>query len=289
MSKFIFFAGKGGVGKTSMASATALACARKGHKTLIVTTDPASNLADVFEHEIGHKTTEIVRDLFAMEISPDAATAEYKARMLEPIRQLFPDSVVKIMEEQLNSPCTAEVAAFDKFIDFMNDSEYDVVIFDTAPTGHTLRLLELPLDWKKAIEASEQGSGQTCIGSVQTLQESKAKYEKAIELMRGKGSRFIFVLTPDSTSIYETKRSIDSLAKMMVRPSLLVVNGILPEEECTDPFFKKKSEMQQKYMKQIESVFRIPILRVPLLDTEVKGLPIIERLGGMLYGSTRII
>ncbi len=171
MTRFIFFSGKGGVGKTSMACATAVRCADEGKRTLIVTTDPASNLADVFEQSIGHQITPIagVANLWAMEIDPDRATEEYKDRALAPIRAAFPPPIVKVMEEQMSGPCTSEVAAFDRFTDFLdapaqNGNAFDVVIFDTAPTGHTIRLLELPAEWSQSIDAASQGSGQTCIG-----------------------------------------------------------------------------------------------------------------------------
>ncbi|MBE0447435.1 MAG: TRC40/GET3/ArsA family transport-energizing ATPase [Actinobacteria bacterium] len=190
MTKYIFFSGKGGVGKTTMASATAIFHATEGKKTLIVTTDPASNLADVFEQEIGHriKPIEGIAGLFAMEIDPDEATNEYKERIIGPFREIMPDDVIASLEEQFNSPCTTEMASFDRFVDFMEVDDYDVVIFDTAPTGHTIRLLELPVDWSKHIEESAKGSGQTCLGPVQAIQESKDKYDRATALLKNPDS-----------------------------------------------------------------------------------------------------
>ena len=167
-TKFILFSGKGGVGKTSMACSTAIYNADKGLKTLIVTTDPASNLSDVFEQEIGHSIVKIksIEHLHAMEIDPDKSTEEYKNALLAPMRELFDEDMIKIADEQLSGPCTAEMASFDKFIDFMGNEDYDIIIFDTAPTGHTIRLLELPVDWSKHIEEAAKGSGQTCMGPV---------------------------------------------------------------------------------------------------------------------------
>jgi hypothetical protein len=138
-SRYLFFSGKGGVGKTTMACATAVQEAEIGVKTLIVTTDPASNLADVFEQPIGHQVTAIagVKNLWAMEIDPDKATDEYRERILGPFRQVMPEDVIRLLEEQFRSPCTTEIATFDRFVDFMDGSDFDVVIFDTAPTGHT--------------------------------------------------------------------------------------------------------------------------------------------------------
>lgn len=177
MTRYLFFSGKGGVGKTTIAAATAIHHAQSGSKTLIVTTDPASNLADVFEQEIGHRIAAIrgVPNLHAMEIDPDAATREYKERLIGPYRGLMPEDVIASLEENLSGPCTTEMASFDRFIDFMAGDEYDVIVFDTAPTGHTIRLLELPVDWSRHIEQSAKGSGQTCLGPVQTIRDSKEK------------------------------------------------------------------------------------------------------------------
>jgi arsenite-transporting ATPase len=172
-AQYIFFSGKGGVGKTTMACATAVHYAESGKKTLIITTDPASNLADVFESRIGHKITPLgIENLWGMEIDPDKATEEYRERILAPMRAVMPVSVMKVMEEQFNSPCTTEIASFDRFVDFMvmeqseNEIPYDVIIFDTAPTGHTIRLLELSVDWSKHSEERTKGGGNTCIGPV---------------------------------------------------------------------------------------------------------------------------
>ena len=187
-AEFIFFSGKGGVGKTSMACTTAVRHADEGRRTLIVTTDPASNLADVFEQPIGHQVTAItgVPNLWAMEIDSDRATEEYIDRAMAPIRSAFPEQIVAVMEEQMSGPCTSEVAAFDRFVDFLEPAQadaplqFDTVIFDTAPTGHTIRLLELPTEWSQTIEAAEQGSGQTCLGPAAAIQDSKHKYERAM-------------------------------------------------------------------------------------------------------------
>ena len=140
-TKFYFYSGKGGVGKTTMSAASAVYFASQGKKTLIVTTDPASNLADIFEQKIGHKITSIkdVKNLFTMELDPDKATEEYIEKTLSPLKGLIPIESLKVLEEQLNSPCTAEMASFDRFTDFLQEPEFDIVIFDTAPTGHTLR------------------------------------------------------------------------------------------------------------------------------------------------------
>ena len=284
MTGFLFFSGKGGVGKTTMACTTAVAEADAGRRTLIVTTDPASNLADVFEQPIGHQVTAIrgVPNLWAMEIDPDRATAEYTDRTLAPIRAIFPPEIVHVMEEQLASPCTAEVAAFDRFADFLDpialldpgsEKAFDLVIFDTAPTGHTVRLLELPEAWTKSISEAEAGSGQTCIGPAAAIGEAKAKYERALNALRDPGqTRFVFVLQPEATAIRETARSSAELGRLGIATTELIVNGILPAEEGSNAFFAARIAMQRRYLAEIASQLPMPTRHVPLLDGEVRGI-----------------
>lgn len=286
-SKFIFFSGKGGVGKTSMACTTAIYNADKGLKTLIVTTDPASNLSDVFEQEIGHKITKIhnVNNLYAMEIDPDKSTEEYKERLLAPMRELFDEDMVKIADEQLSGPCTAEMASFDKFIDFMGENYYDKIIFDTAPTGHTIRLLELPVDWSKHIEEASKGSGQTCMGPVSMIQESKDKFDNAIDKLRDKKqTEFIFVMQPEATSLDETLRSSKELGDLGINTTKIIINGFIPREEANSPFFEKRYKMQQQYFEKAREIFReIPIDTMELFHTELKGIERFRIIGDALY------
>ena len=275
MTNYLFFSGKGGVGKTTMASATAIHHASQGNKTLIVTTDPASNLADVFEQEIGHKITPIndVQNLWAMEIDPDVATKEYKERIIGPYRQIMPEDVIASLEENLSGPCTTEMAAFDRFIDFMEGDEYDVIVFDTAPTGHTIRLLELPVDWSRHIEQSAKGSGQTCLGPVQTIQDSKDKYDRATALLRDPGrTTFIFVMRPEALSLYETLRASKELESIGIKSGRIIINGILPEAVCDVAFFRRKFEAQQQVIRETEEKINKPKRYMLLRDSEVKGL-----------------
>jgi len=294
-AQFIFFSGKGGVGKTSMACATAVHHADEGRKTLIVTTDPASNLADVFEQPIGHRVTSIetVANLWAMEIDPDKATEEYRDRSLAPVRALFPLEVVQVMEEQLSGPCTAEVAAFDSFVDFLDLGDggqaFEMVIFDTAPTGHTLRLLELPVDWSRHIEEAAGGTGQTCLGPVATIQESKAKYDRAVALMRDRDrTRFVFVLQPEATAIKETQRAVAELSRLGIETHSLIINGIIPREETRNHFLAERAQMQARYLAQIERELPLPARRLPLLDEEIKGVEGLRHVAALLDGEDRM-
>jgi arsenite-transporting ATPase len=286
-TQYLFFSGKGGVGKTTMACATAVQEADAGRKTLIVTTDPASNLADVFEQPIGHQVVPItgVPNLFAMEIDPDKATEEYRERILGPFRAVMPEDVTKVLEEQFRSPCTTEIASFDRFVDFMDTDGFDVVIFDTAPTGHTIRLLELPVDWSQFISESAKGAGQTCLGPVQAIQESKAKYDRAIRLLSDAGrTRFIFVLQPEQTAIFETERSANELRSIGVHSQEIIINGILPAAVCDEPLFRSRYDMQQRHLVDIANKFQVPTRRIYLRDVEVKGIASLRQMALSLAG-----
>lgn len=290
-SRHLFFSGKGGVGKTTMACATAVQEAEIGVKTLIVTTDPASNLADVFEQRIGHQVTPIagVPNLWAMEIDPDRATEEYRERILGPFREMMPADVIALLEEQFRSPCTTEIAAFDRFVDFMDSTDFDLVIFDTAPTGHTIRLLELPVDWSQFISDSAKGAGQTCMGPVQAIQASKDKYDRAIALLRDPAAtRFVFVLHAEETAVFETIRSAAELERLGIRSHELIVNGLLPPEVCDQPLFRARREMQQRHLADIHGRLPLPTREVCLQDGEVKGVDSLRRMARVLQGDRQV-
>ncbi|HJW83306.1 MAG TPA: TRC40/GET3/ArsA family transport-energizing ATPase [Anaerolineae bacterium] len=302
-TQFVFFSGKGGVGKTSMACTHAVRYADEGKRTLIVTTDPASNLADVFEQPIGHQITPIGgvpnpstgsgHSLWAMEIDPDRAAEEYIDRAMAPIRAAFPAQMVQVMEEQMSGPCTAEVAAFDRFTDFLdvpsdNGRVFDVVIFDTAPTGHTLRLLELPAEWSQSIETAGEGSGQTCIGPAAAIQDAKRKYERAMATMRDAArATFVFVLHPEAIAIKETQRAIAELGKLDIHTHQLIVNGIIPPEETVNLLFAARAEMQARYLRQIETDLRLPARRMFLLPYEIKGVDRLREVSRIFFDDVK--
>ena len=296
MTHFRFFSGKGGVGKTSMACTTAVYHADAGRRTLIVTTDPASNLGDVFAQPIGHAITPItgVPNLFAMEIDADQATAEYIDHAMAPMRAAFPPQMVAVMEEQMSGPCTAEVAAFDRFTDFIDvpsddGGAFEVVIFDTAPTGHTLRLIALPVEWTRSIAAAEQGSGQTCIGPTAAIQDAKHKYERAVALMRDPAATtFTFVLQPEATALKETRRAMDELHKLGITSQDLIVNGVIPAEEAANPLFAARRTMQQGYVAQIARELPLPTQQMPLLAGEITGVARLRAVARLLFAGDAI-
>ncbi len=286
-TKFIFFSGKGGVGKSTMSCATAVWLARKGYKTLIVTTDPAPNLGDIFEQEIGPHIRAIVKvsNLSAVEINPDVASQEYRERMVSPLKGILDPKNLDAMMEQLKSPCVDEVAAFDSFIEFMDDPQYDAVVFDTAPTGHTIRLLELPSGWSEELDKG----GSTCIGPSSSLQGAKAKYKKAIGYLQdGAKTSFIFVLKPERSSIIETNRSMEELSKLGIKTNSLIINGVLPTEAATDAFFRKKKAEEDKMLEEIKHDFVLSELQYPLQDTEINGVDALESVASYLFDNRKV-
>ena len=270
----IFFSGKGGVGKTTMACATALHHARQGKRTLLVSTDPASNVADVLEQPIGYGIVPVMGapNLWATEIDPDQAVKEYKEKVLDPYREIMPEDILASLEEQLSGPCTVETAAFERFIDFMDVDEYKVVVFDTAPTGHTLRLLALSVDWSRFIEASAQGSGQTCLGPVQTIQGAKAKYDAATAMLKDPSvTQFVFVMRPEALSVYETLRAARELGGQGIVPAHLIANGLLPPEAGDGPEMEEKRADQEMRIAEAEAGLNLKAKRIRLRPEEVKG------------------
>ncbi|MDA8206618.1 MAG: ArsA family ATPase [Thermaerobacter sp.] len=282
MMRYLFFSGKGGVGKTSLASATAVILADAGQRVLLVTTDPASNLSDVFEQEIGPQPKEVpmVPGLKAQEIDAETAARAYRDRALSPLRGILPDEMLRTLEEQMSGPCTVEIAGFDEFVRCMFTKEYDVVVFDTAPTGHTLRLLALPSAWSVHITESAQGLGQTCIGPVDQLQTSKEQYDEAMSRLQDpKVTAFILVTQPERAAVDETLRTARELEELGIREPGIVVNGVIPEVAATHPFFASRRAMQRNAIANLVKTFGHSVTEVPLLADEVKGIASVRELG----------
>jgi len=217
LPKFVFFTGKGGVGKTSLACATALSLTGAGHKVLLVSTDPASNVGQVFETEIGNKITAIdkVPGLDAIEINPEEAAAEYRERIVGPMRDILPQDALKSIEEQLSGACTIEIAAFDEFTALLTDNDliarYDHVVFDTAPTGHTIRMLKLPGAWSGFLEAGKGDA--SCLGPLAGLEKQRTRYAAAVDrLSDGAFTRLVLVARPRASALQEVARTSKELA-----------------------------------------------------------------------------
>ncbi|MFZ3062792.1 MAG: ArsA family ATPase [Actinomycetota bacterium] len=280
----IFFAGKGGVGKTTISCITAVKLAEEGYRTLLLTTDPASHLSEVFEQEIGSIPTKIkgVENLQAARIDQEKAVVEYKERILGDARGKYTEDVLAMMEEQLDSPCTEEMAAFDKFVEYASSSDYEVIVFDTAPTGHTLRLLELPVDWSKQLELQAGGTAITN----ELNKQAQERFEQVIERMRNpEKTTFTFVVYPEHTPIIEAWRAAEELKEIGVPTKLVVANFVLLEERCTADFFRKRFQMQQEHLKELGKKFKAPVVTMPLLDDEVMGLSNLKKAAQILFNA----
>ena len=278
LTKYLFFTGKGGVGKTSIACATAVALADSGKKVLLVSTDPASNLQDVFGIPLDNKGTEIreAPGLVVANLDPLAAAAEYRESVIGPYRGKFPDSVIRNMEEQLSGSCTVEIAAFNEFSDFLTDESraerFDHILFDTAPTGHTLRMLQLPSAWTGFISKSTHGA--SCLGQLSGLESKKKIYKKAVQTLADGGlTTLILVTRPEAAPILEAKRASEELGTLGIHNQLLVFNGLL---ESSDPNDTVETALFEKQKAAIENIpadlLKRPISMVPLRAYNITGI-----------------
>lgn len=283
--RFLFFTGKGGVGKTSIACATAIQLAEAGRRVLLVSTDPASNVGQVFGVGIGDKITAIdaVPNLFALEIDPQAAAQAYRDRIVGPVRGKLPDAVVKGIEEQLSGACTTEIAAFDEFTALLTDaaitSAYDHIIFDTAPTGHTIRLLQLPVAWSGFLEAGKGDA--SCLGPLAGLEKQRAQYSAAVDaLADGQRTRLILVARAQNSALREAARTHEELAAIGLNQQFLVVNGLLPKEEAAlDALAAALYAREQAALAATPDALRgLPCDYVPLKPFNLVGLDALRQL-----------
>ncbi|HBA3367898.1 TPA: arsenical pump-driving ATPase [Escherichia coli] len=252
---FIFFTGKGGVGKTSLACATAVWLADQGKRTLLVSTDPASNVGQVFSQTIGHRITDIstVENLAAMEVDPMAAAQAYRDRVLDPVRGLMPAEVVSSIEEQLSGSCTTEIAAFDEFTGLLTDHElrekYDHIVFDTAPTGHTIRMLELPGAWSGYLEANPDAAAN--LGPLVGLEKQQHQYSDAVKALSDAAlTRLVLVARAQASTLKEVSHTHDELSAIGLQHQHLAINGVLP------PFAGENDPLAQSILAREEKALQ---------------------------------
>ena len=278
-TRLLFFTGKGGVGKTSVACATAVALADQGKIVLLVSTDPASNLGQVFGVTIGeHLHTAIpgVSGLYALNINPEAAAQAYRDRIVGPVRDVLPAETIKGMEEQLSGACTTEIAAFDELTGLLADDaateKYDHVLFDTAPTGHTLRLLQLPTAWSNYLATN--ASGASCLGPLSGLAKQRQQYAHAVaQLANGDATTVVLVSRPQKASLVEADRTSHELATLGIAHQQLVINGIMPENGSDDPLALALREREKAAIGSLPaSLVSLPMDQVPLQPRNVVGL-----------------
>lgn len=282
--RFLFFTGKGGVGKTSLACASAVQLAEQGRRVLLTSTDPASNVGQVFGVEVGNRITAVpqVPGLDALEIDPQQAADAYRERVIGPVRvQLGQDEVVALTE-QLSGSCTTEVAAFTEFAELLADGSsvrgYDHVLFDTAPTGHTIRLLQLPGQWTAFLA---RGRGDTsCLGPMSGLDEQRATYAAALEALTDPTrTRLVLVSRPQRSALTEVDRTAAELADLgMTRPHL-VVNAVLPATGSADPLAAAVRQREQRALEGMPSrLSALPRTVVPLRPSDAVGVPALRAL-----------
>ncbi|OHX32297.1 arsenical pump-driving ATPase [Bacillus mycoides] len=281
---FLFFTGKGGVGKTSTACATAITLADMGKQVLLISTDPASNLQDVFEIELTNKPKEIpsVPNLQVANLDPETAAYEYKERVVGPYRGKLPDAVIATMEEQLSGACTVEMAAFDEFSTLLTNKEltskFDHIIFDTAPTGHTLRLLQLPTAWSGFLEESTHGA--SCLGPLAGLGDKKELYSQTVQALSNPNQTMLLLVTrPDSSPLQEAERAAHELKEIGVSNQFLLVNGILKDyvqnDDVSNALFKRQSRALENMAEELKN---LPTYEIPLVPFNVTGIENMRKL-----------
>lgn len=281
---FLFFTGKGGVGKTSLACATAVQLADAGKRVLLVSTDPASNVGQVFDQLIGHQIAGIdsVPRLSALEVDPMAAAQAYRDRVLDPVRDVMPADIVSSIEEQLSGSCTTEIAAFDEFTGLLTNeavrNDFDHVVFDTAPTGHTIRMLELPGAWSGYLEANPDAAAN--LGPLVGLEKKRDQYSDAVKALSNPAqTRMVLVARAQSSTLQEISHTYDDLQAIGIANQYLAINGVLPESATQDPLADAIFEREQQAVTDLpENLSRLPKDQLPLKPFNLVGVDALRAL-----------
>jgi len=259
---FVFFTGKGGVGKTSMSCAISLALSKMNKKVLLISTDPASNLDEVLDTTLSSSPSLInnTKNLFAMNINPVIAANEYKEKVVGPYRKLLPKEAITQMEEQLSGACSVEIAGFNEFSKYVGDvdiiKEYDHIILDTAPTGHTLRLLNLPSAWNDFIANNQTGS--SCLGPVSGLVDQKVLYEQVVHNLKDASKTLLILVTrAEKLSLLEVNKASIELKEQGMKNQHLIINGVFKEDvndEIAQAFYQKSKDALASMPKDLKSI-----------------------------------
>ncbi len=282
--RYLFFTGKGGVGKTSLSCAAALQLATMGRRVLIVSTDPASNLDETLQVLLSADPTPVpsVERLWAANLDPEEAAQRYRDRAVNPYRGLLPDATIRNMEEQLSGACTTEIAAFDEFTRLLAgdavSSEFDHVVFDTAPTGHTLRLLSLPAAWSGFIDTNT--TGVTCIGPLSALKQQDALYKQSLETLKD-GSRTLVVLVarPDESSLKEAARAAGEMQALEINNQRLLINGLFHTSDPSDAVACALEKQGNEAIAALPAALSVmPTETIPLMPLPIIGLDAIRML-----------
>jgi arsenite/tail-anchored protein-transporting ATPase len=296
-TKYLFFGGKGGVGKTTVATATAVWFADQGFKTTVVSTDPTVSLSAMFSQEIGgdiRVPIKHVANLCGLNINPKDARGVYQRRLNNMTSQ-FADTFGKDMT---STPCMEEMATFDQFVTFLDEPDSEVIVFDTAPTGKTMRELAMPFDWagfvQKQIKEGKELAGLMNLNgdSLEQLEQDKRRYDKALNVLRSRQSTvFTMVLLPERLPIEETQSAIIGLNLLGIPVQSLVINQcILPEVIEGNRFLKARAELQTRYLSEVDKRFHDRIrTQLPLLDHDVSDSESLREVGKLLYSKTPVV
>ena len=291
-TRFLFFTGKGGVGKTSLACATAIALADAGRRVLLASTDPASNLDEVLGVQLGAAPRAVpsVPRLQALNIDPQTAARDYRERLIGPYRGQLPEAAIRSMEEQLSGACTLEIAAFDEFSRLLGDNtataDFDHVIFDTAPTGHTLRLLTLPSAWTGFLSANT--SGTSCLGPLAGLQKQRALYENSVAaLADAQRTALVLVSRAQRAALQETERTSRELAALGVTNQQLILNGLFRASATSDATAVALEARHTEALREMRGFIDTqPVIEVPLRPHNLVGIPALRALFAPADSST---
>ncbi len=281
-TRFLLFTGKGGVGKTSLACATAVALADRGKRVLLVSTDPASNLDEVLETQLGSVPTPVtgVSNLSALNIDPEAAARAYRNRVVDPYRSILPPAAIASMEEQLSGACTVEIAAFDEFTRLLGDPGatvgFDHIIFDTAPTGHTLRLLSLPGAWTGFMATNSTGT--SCLGPLAGLQKQQTLYQASLKtLCTAAETTVVLVSRPESSGLAEAERTSSELRETGLSNQVLALNGVFIAGNANDPSaLKLEARGRDAVLRMPEGLALLPRFDIPLLPFAPMGAELLR-------------
>lgn len=285
-TRVLFFTGKGGVGKTSLSCAVGLALAEAGKQALIVSTDPASNLDEVLGAALSSNPTAVpgAPNLFALNIDPEAAARDYRERMVAPYRGVLPSAAIASMEEQFSGACTVEIAAFDEFAKLLGEpaatARFDHVIFDTAPTGHTLRLLTLPSAWTEFIASSTGGA--SCLGPLAGLEKQKALYAATVaRLADPDATTLVLVSRPERSALQEAERTRGELAELGVRNLRLALNGVFVAAQPGDAVADAMTERGRDAVANMPAgLATLPRTETPFLPKGTVGLDSLRAMNG---------
>ncbi len=312
----LFFGGKGGVGKTTLASAFALLAAERGHRTLLVSTDPAHSTADMLELDVGPEPGEVLPRLWAMEIDPAREADRYIAEVKARIADTTPPRLVAEVERQIDiarvTPGAEEAALFERFTSIMEEAggRYDRILFDTAPLGHTLRLLTLPEQmaawvgglisrrnkmnvlarmWRRVAGAAagEDAPGEDPV--LAALEQRQSRFRRAREVLTdSERTAFVFVTTPEKLPIRETGKAIAALGRNGIPVGAVFVNRVLPES-AEGAFVARRKEREAEHLARVGEEFAgYPVHRIPLLERDVHGRTALERVKAALPEAERL-